>query len=141
MISNTLPALSVLTWYQIFILTMKKFLSIFAIVTLWAGLGLGNAFAQEVIATSELSKKEQKAEVKLAKAKLDLEKSKAKLMKLKASHTKKRQSFEKKNSQGKLSPVDIAKESKALDKIGSQIDKEEKNIQSLEAFIRENDSK
>lgn len=96
--------------------------------------------AQEVIATSELSKKEQKAEVKLANAKLDLEKSKSKIIKLKASHAKKRQNFEKKNSQGKLSPNDIAKQSKALDKLGSQIDKEQKNIERLEAFIRENDT-
>lgn len=119
---------------------MKKILSIITVFALWASLGISNSMAQEVIATSELSKKEQKAEVKLAKAKLDLEKSKSKIIKLKASHAKKRQNFEKKNSQGKLSPNDIAKQSKALDKLGSQIDKEQKNIERLEAFIRENDT-
>jgi len=117
---------------------MKKILSIFAIVALCSGLGLAKVNAQEVIATSEMSKKEQKAEVKLAKAKLDLEKSKANLIKLKEAHTKKRQTFDKKNSQGKLSPNDIAKYTKALDKLGSKIDKEQKNIEKLEAFIREN---
>lgn len=119
---------------------MKKILSIITVFALWASLGISNSMAQEVIATSELSKKEQKAEVKLAKAKLDLEKSKSKIIKLKASHAKKRQNFEEKNSQGKLSPNDIAKQSKALDKLGSQIDKEQKNIERLEAFIRENDT-
>jgi flagellar biosynthesis chaperone FliJ len=119
---------------------MKKILAIITVFALWVSLGIGNSMAQEVIATTELSKKEQKAEVKLAKAKLDLEKSKSKLSKLKEAHTKKRQTFDKKNSQGKLSPNDIAKYTKALDKLGSKIDKEQKNIVKLEAFIRENDT-
>lgn len=117
---------------------MKKILSIIAVIAIWASLGISTSMAQQVIATSDLSKKEQKAEVKLAKAKLDLEKSKSKTIKLKASHVKKRRNFENKNSQGKLSPNDIAKQSKALDKLGSQIDKEQKNIEKLEIFIREN---
>jgi flagellar biosynthesis chaperone FliJ len=119
---------------------MKRILSIIVIITIWTSIGISNSMAQAVIATSELSIKEQKAEVKLAKAKLDLEKSKSKIIKLKATHTKKRQNFEKKNSQGKLSPNDIAKQSKALDNLGSKIDKEQRNIEKLEAFIRENDS-
>jgi hypothetical protein len=119
---------------------MKNLFYTFGMVAIFIGLNLSQVNAQTVIASSELSQKEQKAEVTLAKAKLDLEKSKAKVIDLRASPEKRRQNFEKKDSQGKLSPNDIAKQTKAIDKMTSKIDKEERNIQKLEALIREKET-
>lgn len=116
---------------------MKKLLYIFAFLS-FTGLGINQAQAQEVNTNSELGKKELKAEAKIAKSKVNLEKAKAKLTKLQTKYEKKRQSFAKKNSQGKLSPNDVAKQSKALESMSSKIDKEKKNIEKLEEFLRLN---
>lgn len=117
---------------------MKRLSLILGILVALIFTTAGNStFAQTESAST---KKELKEEQKIQKAKISLIKSKEKLEKLQASHVKKRQTFEKKNSQGKLSPNDVTKHSKALDNVGRQIEKEKKNIEKLEAFIRENES-
>lgn len=120
--------------------TMKKLFTIFAIAAILIGVNLSQVKAQTVLSSSQPSKKEHKAEVKLAKTKLDLEKSKARLTSLNASLVKKIQTFEKKNSQGKLSPNDVAKQSKAIASLNSKIGKEQSSINKMEAFVRANES-
>ena len=106
-------------------------------LTLFAGLYLVSptiSFAQEVIISSSDSKTQEK-----------VEKSKAKLEKYKEQHTKAvekrldlRTSFEKKNSAGKLSPNDIGKITKKIDKQSKSIGKLEKKMKKLEDYIKKN---
>ncbi|AMQ58076.1 hypothetical protein [Algoriphagus sanaruensis] len=119
---------------------MKPFVLAFAIMAFSSFLGITKLAAQEVIVNSTLSKEEQKAIIKLQKAKEELEKSKTKLFKLEETYDKKRQRLDKKNAQGKLSPNDIAKETKAIEKLGKKIDKEKERIKELELFLQENES-
>lgn len=118
---------------------MKSLVLAFTLFSFTMILGISSLSAQEVIENSIPSKEEQKAAIKLLKAKENLEKSKIKLIKLEEAYDKKQQRFTKKNSQGKLSPNDVDKETTAIEALEKKIEKIKEKIEDLELFIQEND--
>lgn len=110
---------------------MKK---LFTLTLLFGALYLlspAELMAQEV--TTEMTKEQKKAakeEAKIKKAEAQLEKKREKLEKTNERYQKDLDNFQKKNADGKLSPTDVAKITKGLNK-------QVKAMEKLEKFLAE----
>ncbi|GMQ30438.1 hypothetical protein [Algoriphagus confluentis] len=113
---------------------MKKILIVILLVYAAAS---AEVMAQGGALENPPSKKELKETKKLEKAKADLAKKNEKLNKEKEKRIKMQNDFQNKNSAGKLSPNDIAKQTKAINNQVKKIEKLEKDIGKLEEYIRE----
>ncbi len=113
---------------------MKKLILLFTLLVGLIYISPSELSAQTVITSgidAKTQEKIEKAQVKIEKYKADHEKAVAKRQDL-------RENFEKKNSAGKLSPNDIEKITKKIDKQAKSIEKLEKKMAKLEKFIEEN---
>ncbi|MEB2786693.1 hypothetical protein [Algoriphagus persicinus] len=115
---------------------MKKLILLFTVLVGLIFLSIPEVVAQTV-STIGIDAKTQEKVIKV----------KVKLIKYKEDHRKAlekrqdlREDFEKKNSAGKLSPNDIEKVTKKIDRHSRLIEKPEKKMRKLEEFIKENTS-
>lgn len=114
---------------------MKRLSLILGILVALVFTTAGNStFAQS---ESTSTKNELKEEQKIQKAKVKLEKSKLKLSKTKDKYNSRLSKFERDNSAGRLSPNDISKITKKLEKQRKAIENLQKQIVKLESFLKE----
>tara|TARA_R110002020_G_scaffold287003_2_gene502490 strand:- start:4272 stop:4616 length:345 start_codon:yes stop_codon:yes gene_type:complete len=113
---------------------MKKLIFTFILLGGLLYLSPSEIMAQEVNTSTADAKTQEKVEeskVKLAKYTEDHQKALEKNQELKAD-------FEKKHASGKLSPNDVEKMTKKMDKQAKSIEKLEKKMSKLDEYIKEN---
>ncbi|PZX50248.1 hypothetical protein [Algoriphagus chordae] len=114
---------------------MKKLIFVFMLLGGMMYLSSSQVIAQTVTTATKAELKTQEklldSKVKLEKYEQDHEKAIEKRQDLRAD-------FEKKNSSGKLSPNDVEKMTKKMDKQSKSIEKLEKKMDKLKKYIAEN---
>ncbi|WP_194776070.1 hypothetical protein [Pararhodonellum marinum] len=111
---------------------MKLIIKTAAIFTLVFLCNLGFSQAQNSNYVKEV---DEKTEKKILKAESKLEKIDEKIEKAETKLNKDQNKFETQNAKGDLSPNDVIKWNKKLDKQNSKIEKLEKQAQKLEEFL------
>ncbi|MDR7132152.1 hypothetical protein J2X69_004519 [Algoriphagus sp. 4150] len=113
---------------------MKKLICILFLLGGLTYLSSANAIAQEISTTAVDAKTKEKVEKSIA----SLEKHKVQHEKAIKKRQDLRTNFEKKNSAGKLSPNDVQKITKSMEKQSKSIGKLEKKMKKLEDYINAN---
>ncbi|WP_192346562.1 hypothetical protein [Algoriphagus sp. Y33] len=113
---------------------MKKLIFVLFLLVGVVYLSPSEATAQEVSSAAVDAKVQEKVKKSIAQ----LEKYKGQHEKAVEKRIDLRTDFEKKNSAGKLSPNDVAKITKKIDKHSKSIEKLEKKMKKLEVYISEN---